>query len=371
MKILKNLSRLLVGLVFIFSGTVKGIDPLGTAYLIEYYFIAYGTEWAIPLSLFISVFLCTLEFILGISLIFNASIKKTSWLLFPLMIFFTLLTLADAIWEPVPDCGCFGDAIKLSNWETFYKNIVLIIFTTIIFFNRKNFKPPTQFAYSFSVLTVFVIGFIWFSNYNLQHLPVIDYREWKVGTDMMPEGGGEAKIYLIYKNKDTGEEKEYFSKDLPWQDSVWMSQWEFVDQRVDDSEVLKAHDLIIESIDGEDLTEVFTGNPDYQFLLIAWDLEKPARDAFTKARALFSESAADGYSFIVITSSLPEMISNFKEDNLLDEDLQFYLGDDTVLKSMIRANPGLILMKDGIVIEKWHYNDFPEYSVLQEEYLTD
>ena len=113
MKLIRNISRLLVGLVFIFSGTVKGVDPLGTAYRIEDYFIAYGTDWAMPLALFISVFLCTLEFILGISLLFNASIRRTSWVLFPLMIFFTILTLIDAMWEPVPDCGCFGEVVSL------------------------------------------------------------------------------------------------------------------------------------------------------------------------------------------------------------------------------------------------------------------
>ncbi len=156
---------------------------------------------------------------------------------------------------------------------------------------------------------------------------------------MMPEGGGEAKVYLLYKNKDTGEEKEYFSKDLPWQDSVWMSQWEFVDQRVDDSEVLRAHELIIESIDGDDVTEYYISNPDYQFILVAWDLTTTNRDAFTNIRALQVELAEDGYSFIVITNSLQDVISNFKEDNMIDDGMEFYLGDDTVLKSMILNRP--------------------------------
>jgi len=371
MKYIRNLSRLLVGLVFIFSGTVKGVDPLGTAYRIEDYFIAYGTEWAIPLALFFSAFLCTLEFILGISLIFNASIKISSWVLFPMMIFFTVLTLGDAIWEPVPDCGCFGDAIKLSNWETFYKNIVLIIFTAIIFFGRKKFKPPTGYLYSFTVLIMFIIGFVWFTNYNINHLPLIDFREWKTGTNMEPEGGGEAKIYLIYKNKETGEEKEFFSKDLPWQDSIWMAQWEFVDQRIDDSEVLKVHDLIIESETGEDLTGIFIGNPDFQFLLIADDIESTDRESFDKVKPLFGEAIANDYSFIVITSSLPEVVSSFREDLFLDDELEFYYGDDTVLKSMVRANPGLILMKGGVVIEKWHYNDFPTYQEFVNEFMND
>ncbi|MCK5765206.1 MAG: hypothetical protein KAH26_04445 [Bacteroidales bacterium] len=371
MMFIRNFSRMLVGLVFIFSGTVKGIDLLGTAYRIEDYFIAYGTEWAIPLALFFSVFLCTLEFVLGISLLFNAGVKRTSWLLFPMMIFFTLLTMVDAIWEPVPDCGCFGDAIKLTNWETFYKNIVLIIFTSIIFFGRKKFKSPKAFGYTFLVLVLFLAGFIWFSNYNLNHLPMIDFREWKVGTDMEPEGGGEAKIYLIYKNKETGEEKEFFSKELPWQDSVWMAQWEFVDQRTDDSDVLKIHDLIIESADGEDWTKAIIGNPDFEFMVIAYDLESTDRDAFERVRSLFAETDADGLSMIVITSSLPETVSIFRKDLFLDDHLLFFYGDDTVLKAMVRANPGVILMRAGIVLAKWHYNDIPAYQDIKEEFLND
>ncbi|RLD81075.1 MAG: hypothetical protein DRJ15_05375 [Bacteroidetes bacterium] len=371
MKFIRNFSRLLVGLVFVFSGIVKGVDPLGTAYRIEDYFIAYGTEWAIPLALFLSVLLSTLEFVLGISLIFNAAIKKTSWLLFPLMIFFTLLTLGDAIWEPVPDCGCFGDAITLSNWGTFYKNIVLIILAGIIFFGRKKFRPPTTFLYSFMVLTVFVIGFVWFSNYNINHLPMIDFRDWKVGNDMEPEGGGKVKIYLTYKHTTSGEEVEFISKELPWQDSVWMAEWKFVDQRTDDSEVLRAHELIIESIDGADRTADIIGNPDYQFILVAWDLEDSDKDAFDSVKSLFSEADAAGYSFIVITSSLPEVVDMVREDLFLDEHLEFYFGDDTVLKSMIRANPGLILMKDGVVVEKWHFNDIPDFQDLTEIFMNE
>ena len=368
---IRNVSRLLVGLVFIFSGFVKGVDPLGTAYRIEDYFIAYQAEWAIPLALFLAVFLCTIEFILGISLLFNAAIKKTSWVLFLLMIFFTFLTLVDAIWEPVPDCGCFGDAIKLTNWETFYKNIVLIILVSVIFLGRHRFRPPQFLGYSFFVLLLFTVGFVWFSEYNIKHLPVLDFRAWKVGNDMAPEGGGEVKTYLTYRNIETGEETEFISSELPWQDSVWMANWEFVDQREDDSDVIRAHELIIESEDGEYLTEYFVENPDFQFMLISWDVEEAEWDGFYEALALFAYSNEEGHSFIVVTSSLPEVVEVLKEELLLPDDLEFYFGDDTVLKSMIRANPGLILLKDGIVLGKWHYNDFPDYEDIRSTYMNE
>jgi len=370
MRYLRNFSRLLVGLVFIFSGFVKGVDPLGTAYRLEDYFIAYGAEWAIPYALLLSISLCTLEFVLGVSMLFNAWIKQTSWLLFPLMIFFTLLTLVDALWEPVPDCGCFGDAIKLTNWETFYKNVVLIIFTAIIFFGRKRFRPPYRRGYAFTVILLSVTGFIWFSMYNLNHLPVLDFREWKVGNDMDPEGGGQAKIYLLFRNTETGEEAEYLSPDYPWQDSVWMSKWEFVDQRIDDSEVIRTHELIIEDTLGEDYTANFINNPDYQFIVVAENLHKADREAFRQVNELHRGLARDGYSMIILTSSLPETAAAFRKEAGVDSHLEFFFGDDTVLKSMVRANPGLMLLKDGVVLAKWHYNDFPDYEEIRKNYLT-
>ena len=140
-KIFTLISRLLVGCVFVFSGFVKGIDPLGTAYRIEDYFIAFGTQWAIPLALYLSVFLCTVEFSIGILLLLNVRIKEVAWLLLLMMLFFTCTTFYDALYNPVPDCGCFGDAIKLTNWQTFLKNIVLMVFVLTIFLNRKKIKP--------------------------------------------------------------------------------------------------------------------------------------------------------------------------------------------------------------------------------------
>lgn len=371
MKYIMNFSRLIVGLVFIFSGTVKGIDPLGTAYRIDDYFIAYGVEWAIPLSLLLSIFLCTLEFILGISLLLNAGIKKTSWILFPMMIFFTILTFVDALWEPVPDCGCFGDAIKLTNWETFYKNIVLIVLTAIIFFKRKKFRPPHIRAYAFIVLLSFSAGFLWLSVYNLNHLPMIDFREWKIGNDMDPDDVGEAKIYLTFRNKDSGEQKEYLSPDYPWQDSVWISKWEFVSQRVDDSEVLRSHNLVIEDADGNVYTESFIGNTDYQFYIIAYDLSTTHMASFDKINELYARADMEGYSMIVLTSSLPDEVNSFKAQINADPHFDFYYADDIVLKTMIRANPGLMLMKDGVVIAKWHYNDIPAYKDIKQEFMKD
>ncbi len=363
MKILRNLSRIIIGAVFIFSGFVKGVDPLGTAYRIEDYFIAYGTEWAIPMALFLSIFLCAFEFTLGISMFFNLRLRHIAWPLLMLMIYFTVLTFFDALNNPVPDCGCFGDVLKLTNWQTFYKNIVLIILAGLIFYSRKKyvsfFKPATDYKLIIVVLLVFVE----FSLHQYRHLPMLDFLPWKVGTNMVAENKGQAKTYLTYRNKLTGETKEYLSPNYPWNDSAWISQWEFIDQRVDESGVKRAHSLVIFDMDGNDVTHSFINNSDYQFLVVAYDLEHTNRKGMKKVDELFKQVNAAGHSFIVLTGSLNEYIEKYRAE--LDPYLEFYNADDTELKMMIRANPGLILLKNGVVLGKWHYNDLPEFEELR------
>ncbi len=369
MKILRNFSRIFVGIVFIFSGFVKGIDPLGTAYRIEDYLIAYGMHWALPLALFASISLCALEFLLGAVLVLNLRIKPLSWVLFLLMTFFTFLTFYDALYEPVPDCGCFGDAIKLTNWETFYKNLVLIVFVAIIFVNRKKFKPSWSMNTQHIMIILIAIGFLSFSYLNYQYLPLIDFREWKVGSDMVPEEKGEAKIYLTYRNKETGEEKEYLSPDYPWNDSMWMTQWEFVDQRIDDSDVVRGHELVIEDSNGMDVTDNFIENPDYQLLVIAYDLKNAKKRPFKRLNELYREVDKNGISMIILTSTLPSDVVQYR--NIIDKNIEVYQADDIILKTMIRSNPGLMLMKDGVVLEKWHYNNLPDFEELAKSYFQD
>ena len=366
MRTIANISRLIVGLVFVFSGFVKGVDPLGTAYRIEDYFIAYGMDWANPLALFLSIFLCALEFALGVYLLLNIRLKLMSWPLLLLMVYFFILTFFDALNNPVPDCGCFGDAIKLTNWETFYKNIVLIILVAIIFYYRKKFRPwLTASAGNLAVLIIFS-GIVLFSVYQYRHLPLIDFLGWKTGTDLVPDNPGTAKVYLLYRNKATGEEKEYLSSNYPWNDTIWMKEWEFVNQRVDESGVIKGHSLRIFDSEGNDLTEVYVNNPDYQFLLVSYDLSDGSRKGFEKLDQLYGEIAGIGYSFVVLTGSLDEEIAEYRKG--LNDNLEFYHADDIELKMMVRANPGMILLKDGIVLGKWHWRDAPDFGELKERF---
>lgn len=368
MKTAAHISRILTGLVFLFSGFVKGVDPLGMTYRIEDYFIAYGTEWAIPMALTLTLLLCTLEFMLGFAMFFNLGLKKLSWILLGLMIFFLILTFFDAIYNPVPDCGCFGDAIKLTNWQTFYKNIVLFILAILIFAYRKKFRPLPGIAGQWAVLGIAAAGFFAFSIYQYRHLPCIDFMDWKKGTDLVPDNPGVAKIYLIYRNKATGETAEFLSPNYPWNDSTWLSQWEFVDQRIDDSGVVKGHSLVIFDMEGNDATDYFISNPSWQFLLVAYDLEIADPDGMEAALRLGQRLTEQGFSFILLTGSLQEEIENFQAK--YPSEVEYYNADDTELKIMVRANPGLVLIRDGVVIDKWHYHDLPGMEQLDRDYFS-
>jgi len=349
-----------------FSGFVKGVDPLGTAYKIEDYFIAYGTEWALPIALFLSIALCALEFSLGVSLFFNLRLKLMTWPLLILMIFFTVLTFFDAIYNPVPDCGCFGDAIKLTNWETFYKNLVLLIPVLIIFAYSKKYQPWLMPVPAMLAVLLIFLGFALFSVYQYRHLPMIDFLGWKTGNDMVPDNPGTPKVYLIYQNKLTGETKEYLSPDYPWNDTVWLKEWEFVNQRIDDSHVIKGHTLSIFDAEGNELTDLFVNNPGYQFLAVSYDLSDGSRKGLEKLDQLYGKVSESGHSFVVLTGSLESEIAIERAG--LNPELEFYHADDIELKMMIRANPGLVLLKDGVVMGKWHWRDVPGFEELKERF---
>lgn len=363
MNLLREFSRYITAFVFIFSGFVKGVDPLGTAYRLEDYFIAYGTTWADPLALFLSIALSTTEFVIGAALLLNIRMKFISWALLLIMSFFTVLTLFDAVYEPVSDCGCFGDAIKLTNWETFYKNIVLMLFTLVIFVNKKRFKSNLMVFSQNIILIVFLSGFVWFSVYNYRHLPMIDFMDWKVGRDMTPdENLTETKIYLTFRNKETGQTDEFLSPDYPWNDSVWMATWEFVDQRTVVLGESLHHDLYAEDAEGNEVTLMLIDNPGVVFVIVSYDLNALSKKEIDGMKTLSDQLSGMHIDLAVLTSSLPEESIAFQEVNKFYAD--FYYSDDVVLKTMVRANPGLIAFREGVVLGKWHFNDFPLDSEL-------
>ncbi len=365
MKIFRNFSRILIGLVFVFSGFVKGVDPMGTAFRMEDYFSSFNLLWAIPSAIYLSVILCALEFITGISMLFNLWVRKTSWLLLFMMIFFTVLTFFDAFFNLVPDCGCFGDAVKLTNMQTFIKNIILMVFTLMIFIQRKKFKGSIPMPVQrFAVVLVFIL-FAGMSVYSYRHLPFLDFLGWKKGEQVNQKNQLPLKFFVKYRNQVTGEEKEYLAPNYPWNDSVWLSQWIFVNQRVEDPNKSDAPMLRIEDESFNDITPAILDNPGYQFLFVSYDLEKANQRAFLMILPFYKEASREGCSFVCLTSSLPDEIQKFKMVHGTSFD--YFMADDVMLKTMIRSNPGLILLKNGKVLGKWGFRDIPDFKEVMKE----
>jgi len=360
MKWFAHITRVLLGSVFIFSGFVKGVDPLGFAYKLEDYFIAFQWDFFIPFALFFSILLCTVEFSLGVMLLLNLRLKLASWLVLLMMLFFSGLTLNDALFSPVPDCGCFGDAIKLTNWQTFYKNLVLLPMSIIVLIYRNKIFMLKRTRMQWVIAGAFAVLFSCFSFWCFSHLPVIDFTEWKVGHKLYSENPQPVKYYLTYKNKQSGEIKEYLSPDYPYSDSVWMAHWEFVTQRVEDPNEYFGKSLVITDTVGNVFTETIIRNPGYQLIINSYDLSKADIESFKKLNGFCKEVSKDGISSAVLVGSQASDIAKFVNRNKLQ--LDFYTADDIVLKTIVRSNPGLLLMKNGEILKKWHYHDIPDYE---------
>ncbi len=364
--------RIVTGAVFIFSGFVKGIDLQGSAIKFDDYFVAFGIDFLIPVSLPLAIFLVSTEFIIGISLLFGFRTNWGTWGVLIFMSAFTPLTLGLALFNPVSDCGCFGDAIVLTNWQTFWKNVVLMIMVLVVFYNRKKFKPTYPAITDWSILVVIFVLFIGFSLYNYRHLPMIDFRPYNTGTSIpekmyIPEDApvDEYETNLIYE-KD-GIRKEFDLENYPWQDSTWS----FVEQKsilIKEGYKPPIHDFTIFTHDGNGITDLVLSDEAYSFILVSADLAKANKEALQKLDTLFLYCNQAGINFYSLSSSIYSEIEQIKTSQQLS--LNFYITDETTLKTIIRSNPGLLLLKEGIILAKWHYNDLPKIEELQQPVLS-
>ena len=364
---LYHLSRLILGVTFVFSGFVKGQDPLGTAFKLEDYFIAFGWSWAMPYALILSILLCTFEFGLGAALLLNMRIRLAAWLTLLTMVFFTGLTLHDAITNPVPDCGCFGDAIKLTNWQTFYKNIVLLAFVLLMLYSARKIGAWHN-RHTAGFIAVFVV-FAAFSVWSYYHLPVIDFLPFKTGTDFNPKSQQPAQYFLTYKDKITGEEKEIPAAEIPYTDSVWMQQWEYISTRVYDPSGSQRPDLQIIDTTGNDVSAQYLLNPDYQFIATIYNASSASEKGLKRLSESLHQAEADGHSVIILCPATAEEIKQLQKNYGLD--FEIYSADDIVLKMMVRANPGLILMHGGKILAKWNARNLPAYPEIKKRYMQE
>lgn len=369
LNVITAIVRTLFGAVCIFSGFVKAIDPLGTAYKIEDYLNAFGgifpnfTWIALPASIALSMF----EFALGCALLFNLKRKLTSWLAFVFMLFMTVLTLYIALENPVSDCGCFGDAIVLDNWTTFYKNIVLMAMVIWLLATQRYAKTWFVNWVEWSGIAFFCLVSIVLSVVCLRHLPFIDFRPYKVGTDIekgmeIPEGAPADEYHITFIYEKDGVQQEFTLENYPKGDSTWT----FVDQKsvlVKQGYVPPIHDFSITDANFDDITYDVLDYEGYTILAVMYDLQKTNMRQAEKLNTLYQTAKEKGYMFYALTGSESTLVEEFVGKT--GAEYPFCGTDPITLKTIIRANPGIVLLKEGVIVGKWNMRDVKDNKIFR------
>ena len=351
--------RIIIGVTFIFSGFVKAVDPLGSTYKFIDYFNAFGIGWANGLAFGLAVLQNVVEFTLGVMVLFNLRLRLSSALVLAFMVFYTPLTLYIAIANPVHDCGCFGDALVITNWQTFFKNLVLLAAAVLVFAWRDKSDNRLTVNEQWALSGATVVAIAVFCGYSHRHTQVLDFRPYSVGTSV-PEkmerpAGAPADVWestFVYE-KD-GEQKTFQISNLP--DSTWT----FVDAKhtlVKKGYEPPIHDFSIVNPDGEDLTAEVLASDNYNFLLIAYNLDKSDLSRTDSINRLADFCLAQGYTFRMLTASTDDAIESFRE--MAEPPYEICICDETTLKTIVRSNPGLMVVKDGVIIGKWNLTDIP------------
>jgi uncharacterized membrane protein YphA (DoxX/SURF4 family) len=357
--VLLHAVRVLLALVFLFSGFVKAVDPLGTVYKIEDYLTAFGGFWAgLGFAAFPAAFiLILLEFLTGAGLLLQLRIRLSSWVAFIFMLIMTPLTLYIAINNPVTDCGCFGDALKLTNWQTFFKNVVFIVLAFIVLLRSTGFKKIFLPAVEWGMMAVCALLVTGFMIYNLMYLPVMDFRPYKVGVNIpqamsFPEDApvDEYDYQFIYQ-KD-GVQKTFGLDALP------DSSWQFVSQ--ESRLIKKGYEPPIKDLTmmagNVDMTDQVLLHPGKSYLFILWNLEKSSEKGVDRIKKFIESNQDADVKAIVLTASSVEAIHTFEERYQLK--VPYYQSDAITLKTIIRANPGVVELENGTIKAKMNWRKF-------------
>lgn len=398
-----NFARIFVGVLFIFSGLIKANDSLGFGYKLQEYFDVFYQFFAndpihlgytpdqyahvfhtaifSPYATGIAIFLCILEIVLGALLLFGFWSKKVTTGLLVIIIFFSFLTFISAYFKVVATCGCFGDAIPLTPWQSFSKDLVLLLLIVYLFIYRNRISPLFIDAgkQKIAAIAVVAVSFI-FSIYTYTYLPVIDFLPYKIGASIpesmkIPEGAVPDEYQIMYtlENKATKETKQMSDKDYLktgiWEDTNWEVIGKPVSKLIKKGYEAKIKDLIIRDASGTDYTTELIENPYYNFIIVAYNLKDTNEGAIAKLNALTLD-ATEQYNLrtVLLTSNSAQDAADFSKKHKLFAEI-FY-ADAVPLKSMVRANPGVLLLKNGVVINKWSYQSVPSFEKLKAEYFN-
>lgn len=363
---LVNACRFLLGATFVFSGFVKAIDPIGTQYKLQDYISAVGMGGIVPdiVTLLASVALSALEFSLGVFVLFAIRRHLVSKILVAFMVVMTLITVWIALFNPVKDCGCFGEALRLTNVQTLLKNIVLLAASVVVAWRPlrmyRFLSRSTQWiAINYTILFVLLL-----SAHCLYHLPLIDFRPYHIGMNIkkgmeIPAGAPQPEFETTFILQKNGVKKEFTLDNYP------DSSWQFVDSKTVQTKegyVPPIHDFSIQKADGDDITDSVLTAKGYIFLLVSPHLEQADDSNFGDIDLLYEYCQERKIPFYCLTASTKKDIDHWAD--ITGAEYPFCFTDETTLKTIIRSNPGLLLLKDGTIIRKWSHNDLPSSSSL-------
>lgn len=363
--IITQFSRIFVGILFIISGLIKLNDPIGFAFKLEEYFSepVLNLPFLEPLALAIAVFMVILEVVLGIMLLVGFKRKFTVWSLLLLILFFTFLTFYSAYFNKVTDCGCFGDALKLTPWQSFTKDIVLLFFILILFANQKLIRPLFKSKINNTIVIIAFLLCCLMGYWVLNHLPFKDFRAYKVGNNIeegmaFPPDAEKAIIEMVFIYNVNGVDKEFTTAEL----STLPAGAKFVDRKdniISAGYIPPIHDFTIEKDDIDHKDEFLTSPKVMMF--ISYNLGLASEDGLKKLEALHLEAAAKGYKVIGMTASNATEIAKIKAKYKMNFD--YYFGDATTLKTIERANPSIVILNNGTITQKVHYNDIDKLKL--------
>jgi uncharacterized membrane protein YphA (DoxX/SURF4 family) len=355
MKLFAKFSRFFVGTLFIISGLIKLNDPIGTSIKMEEYFEVFSQDFHpfflhfVSMSLAIAVFMIVAEVVLGVAVLLKFNMPIITWLLLLLIVFFTFLTFYSAYFHKVTDCGCFGDAIKLSPWTSFWKDIILLFFIVVLFIKRKSFIPYYQPLTGNIAMTLTLLFALYVAYFTVNHLSFVDLRAYKPGTDIAKGMKPSAPIQYTYLFEKDGKDQELTT--YPTDTTFHFKSMEIVNKEA----LPKITDYAIWNDDGDVTQESLTGN---KLLIFALDATKTKTRKLKAIKALADSLETRGIKTWLVTASDYNAINTFRNENQLS--IPYYYADATVIKTIIRSNPGLVLLQNGVVRGKWHHNDTPD-----------
>ncbi|MGB1294997.1 MAG: MauE/DoxX family redox-associated membrane protein [Flavobacteriales bacterium] len=410
MKVLLAFSRIFIGSIFILSGLIKANDAVGFSYKLDEYFspAVFDLPFFQEMSLAIAIIVCVVEIVLGLTCIFGVKKKLTAVTLLGFLVFFGFLTFYSAYFNKVTDCGCFGDALKFTPWQSFIKDIVLLVFAIPLFIGKNHNsytdkKLTTNIAF-LSLLTIGILTFVvfnWtfplffsvatigigifllnktnqnildggviisstilsliFTWYTYTYLPIKDYRPYKVEANItegmkVPADAKPGITHVFIENLTTGEVKGVLMKDIPWNDKNWKYRSDLEPKVIQEADEAPIHDFSMNTEDGTDIAEQVLGWKKV-LVLVSYDLDKSNDEGWKKVQSIIADAKAKNLPLVGLSASDISQATQFAKERGVT--LPFYNTDETTLKTIVRSNPGILLLEEGVIKGKWHFNKVP------------